>query len=66
MHDVHEMEDNVMENESLIEKVQMFNKDQHCVFDMISEHLLHQRKHDLGECTCTNCLLVAMLFTIIA
>ena len=50
MHDVNEMEDNVMDDD---EKVKMLNKDQRRVFD-ISEHLLHQRKHELGECTCTN------------
>jgi len=55
MHDVNEMEDNVVDNDSLNEKIQMLNKDQYRVFDMISEHLLHQRKHELGECTCTNC-----------
>jgi len=49
MHDVNEMEDNVMDDD---EKVKMLNKDQRRVFD-ISEHLLHQRKHELGECTCT-------------
>jgi len=53
MHDVNEMED-VVDNDSLNEKIQMLNKDQCRVFDMISEHLLHHRKHELGECTCTN------------
>ena len=41
MHDVNEMEGNIMDYDTLNDKIQMLNKDQCRVFDMTSKHLLH-------------------------
>ena len=49
MHDICELTENVMDKFSLNEKRNMLNKDQHCVFDIISEHLDHQKQHEIGE-----------------
>ena len=54
IHDVNEMEGNIMNDETLNDNIQMLNKDQLHVFDMITEHLLHQRQHEFGECTCAS------------
>ena len=52
MHDICELTENVMDDVSLNEKIEMLNKDQRRVFDMISDHLKHQKQHEIGECLC--------------
>ena len=54
MHDVHEMEEISMDDDTLKDKIEMLNGDQRRVFDMVNNHLLHQKSHELGECDCTN------------
>jgi len=49
MHDVNEMKEDTMDDETLKNKNVMLNKDQHRVFDMITKHLSHQRQHELKE-----------------
>ena len=39
---------------SLEERDAMLNADQRLVFDSIKRHLLHQRDHEQGKCSCDN------------
>ena len=34
------------------ERIEMLNADQFCVFKMVIDHLIHQQKHEKGECLC--------------
>ena len=53
MHDVHDMELNNPDTLSLQDCIDILNQyNQRRVFNQISDHLLHQRQHELKQCTC--------------
>ena len=52
MQDVHDMKDK-SDDLTLDDRVKMLNDDQRQIFDNIKAHLLHQIKHDSGQCSCT-------------
>ena len=50
--DVHDMKDK-SDDLTLDDRVKMLNDDQRQIFDNIKAHLLHQIKHESGQCSCT-------------
>ena len=53
MQDVHGMNDNKTNDLTFDDRVEMLNLDQRRIFENIKAHLLHQVKHESGECSCT-------------
>ena len=53
MQDVHDMNDNKTNDLTFDDRVEMLNLDQRQIFENIKAHLLHQVKHESGECSCT-------------
>ena len=53
MNDVQELQANCADEISLEERIAMLNADQSRVFKQMSEHLLHQKKHECGLCECS-------------
>ena len=49
MHDVHDMDSDDID---LSERVGMLNEDQRRIFDQVSDHLNHQRRHEVAVCKC--------------
>ena len=49
MHDVHNMDIDTMD---LLEHVGLLNEDQWRIFDQVSDHLNHQRRHKITNCKC--------------
>ena len=39
-------------NLDLNERVSKLNEDQHCIFDNLSEHFVHQYRHEIDACNC--------------
>ena len=52
MQDVHDMKDK-SDDLTLDDRIKMLNDDQRQIFDNIKAHLLHQIKHESGQCSCT-------------
>ena len=53
MNDVQELQVNCTDEISLEERIDKLNADQSRVFKHMSEHLLHQQKHESGVCKCS-------------
>ena len=53
MQDVHDMNDNKTNDLTFDDREEMLNLDQRQIFENIKAHLLHQVKHESGECSCT-------------
>ena len=53
MNDVQELQANCADELSLEKRIEMLNVDQARVFKRISEHLLHQQRHESGVCECS-------------
>ena len=49
MHDVHDMDYDTI---GLPERIGMLNEHQRRIFEQVSSHLNHQRKHECDECKC--------------
>ena len=49
MHDVHDMDYDTI---GLSERIAMLNEDQRRIFEQVSAHLNHQRKHESNDCKC--------------
>ena len=54
MKDLEDMKDVAQAKSTLTlnERIDMLNVDQRKIFDRIKEHLLHQQKHESGQCKC--------------
>ena len=53
MNDVQELQVNCTDEISLEVRIDKLNADQSRVFKRMSEHLLHQQKHESGMCKCS-------------
>ena len=53
MQDVHGMNENKTNDLTFDDRVEMLNLDETRIFVNIKAHLLHQVKHESGECSCT-------------
>ena len=49
MHDVHDMDYDTID---LSERIAMLNEDQRRIFEQVSDHLNHQRRHESNDCKC--------------
>ena len=49
MHDVHDMDYDTI---GLSERIAMLNEDQRRIFEQVSDHLNHQRRHESNDCKC--------------
>ena len=49
MNDVHDMDYDTI---GLSERIAMLNADQRRIFDQVSDHLNHQRRHETNGCEC--------------
>ena len=49
MHDVHDMDYDTI---GLSERIAMLNEDQRRIFEQVSNHLNHQRRHESNDCKC--------------
>ena len=54
MNDVHDMAAHDKDDIPLSERIEMLNSDQVCVFKNITDHLVHQLKHEKGACNCND------------
>ena len=50
MNDVNEMDVCDKDDITLKERVKMLNADQIRIFQMVTNHLCHQKQHELGKC----------------
>ena len=52
MNDVRDLDYKELHGVELQNQIEMLNSDQRRIFNTVNNHLLHQKQHEKGECTC--------------